>query len=338
MEESLKDGTVVEKHFYGYELLRCPDVEHYTVPDEVVEVSPSAFEQAVRLVSIDFNNVKQLIARKEYIYDEEPYFEGTGWAGYEKTLTEIVFHSVLENCPLVSEIEMPHMEAIHEFALSGLKRVRSVTLPESMTVCSNFAFYDSSVESMISYGSVFNSTLHYNGNDIIYSDREGNRREINPDSFANNLCCLRQAVLYDKDTLRVRRAMWTLSKLSIISQITFSTPFIASMMRETYPNSLFADNIKDLGIEGESINRVHIVCFLKPQKYERQKNFGFTIILSDRDFVILEKLRKEHPEVCDDASAIQKHEPDLYNTIWNHVINDKNGGEAIERIEVRIEP
>lgn len=336
MKEFLKDGSVVEKCYNGYRLLQCPDVEHYKMPDEVVEVSPSAFQNAGRLVSVNFNNVELLDARKEYIYEEKPYFEGTGWAGYEKTMTGTVYHSVFENCPFVSRIEMPRMESIGSFALSGLKRVLSITLPACMRVCGNFAFYDSAIESIVSCGGIFVSILDRNGEDIFFSDSLRGTVEINPNDYTNNLCRLRQVVLYDKETSRVKRAMYTISKLSNISEITFSTPFIASMMREIYSKYSFADRIKDLGIEGDSINRITVVCFCAHKPYVRPNNFGVDILLSDKDFVILEKLAKEYPDMRKDATIIQKYEPDLYNTILSHVINDKNGGEPIERMEVRI--
>ncbi len=307
------------------------------VPDVVVEVTPSAFEHAEKLVSINFNNVKQLEARKEYIYDEEPYFEGTGWAGFEKSLVGIVYHSLFENCPSVGKIELPHMEFIGEFALSGLEKLRSITLPVSLTVCSNFAFYDSAIETLTSYGTMFNSILHHNGKDIIYSDKKGKRIDINPDDLTNNLCNLHQIVLYDKDTLNVKRAMYTLSKLSNITEITFSTPFIASLMREIYSKYLFADKIKDLGIEGDSINRITVVCFHTRKGLGRPNNFGVEMLLSDKDFLMLEKLKKQHSGVGLDANIIQKYAPDLYNTILNYVINKKKGDESIERMEVRIE-
>ena len=337
MKEFLKDGSVVEKCYNGYRLLQCPDVEHYKMPDEVVEVSPSAFQNAGRLVSVNFNNVDLLDARKEYIYEEKPYFEGTGWAGYEKTMTGTVYHSVFENCPFVSRIEMPRMESIGSFALSGLKRVLSITLPACMRVCGNFAFYDSAIESIVSCGGIFVSILDRNGEDIFFSDSLRGTVEINPNDYTNNLCRLRQVVLYDKDTLNVMRAMYTLSKLSNITEITFSTPFIASLMREIYSKYLFADKIKDLGIEGDSINRITVVCFHTRKGLGLPNGFRVEMLLSDRDFLMLEKLRKQHPGVELDANIIQKYAPDLYNTILNYVINKKKGDESIERMEVRIE-
>lgn len=196
MEENLtegevfKDGSIVKKHRFGYCLLQCPDVEHYTIPDEVVDISPSAFEQAKHLLSVNFNNVTSLVARKEYIYKEVPYFEGTGWAGYEETLTGIVYHSIFENCPLVCNIEMPHMKSIYEFALSGMKQLRTLTLPDSLKLCSNHAFYDSAIETIRSNVRPYISILRINGNDIFYTDHDGYCHDIDPEEYRDGLASL----------------------------------------------------------------------------------------------------------------------------------------------------
>ena len=335
MKETLKDGSIVEKHHYGYELNQCPDVEHYTVPDMVVEVSPSAFENAKRLLRIDFNNVKDLYARKEYIYKDVPYFEGTGWAGYEKEMTGKIYHGIFENCPLVCQIEMPHIESIHEFALSNLKQLQSLTLPADLTYCSNFAFYGSAIQSIRAYGKVFNGILHYNGEDIIFANSDGKEIDVNLNDFTDNLRNLHQIFLYDTDTVDIKKTMYTVSKLPNIIEITFSTPFIASMMRKIYSDYPFADHIKDAGVKGDSINRITVVCFCEKKPYERTKNYGVEINLSDKHYVILEELVKEHPEIREDIHIIQQYDMDLHNTIWNYITENKRENEPIERCKLR---
>lgn len=335
MKETLKDGSVVEKCYNGYRLLQCPDVEHYKMPDEVVEVSPTAFENAKKLQSIDFNNVERLEAQRDYIYDEVPYFEGTGWAGYEKEVVGKVYHSIFENCPFVSQIEMPHVKSIHEFALSGLKQLHSIILPECMTLCSNFAFYGSAVESIKAKGKFFNTLLYYN-HDIIYANSEGQNVQINPDDLSNSLFSLRHLFLYDKDTSDVMRAMYTVSKLPNIADITVSTSFIASLLREIYSEKPFAENISDAGVTGDSINRIKITC-LYPRKYcgmGKGNGFYAEIKLTDKDYIILKNMIKNHPEIRKDVCILQEYKTDLYNTIWNTIIKSKNGDQPIERMEL----
>lgn len=333
MKETLKDGSVVEKHYYGYELLLCPDVERYTVPDMVVEVSPSAFENAKRLLYVDFNNVKGLYARKEYVYDEVPYFEGTGWAGYEEEVVGKVYHSIFENSPFVYQIEMPHIEAIHEFALSGLIHLHSLTLPACLTCCSNFAFYRSAIQSIRAYGRVFNDILHHNGEDIIFANGDGKRIDVNLNDYTDNLSNLCSIFLYDTDTANVKTSMYTISRLPIINEITFSTPFIASMMRKRYSSYPFVEHIKDAGIEGDSINRITVVCIRKSERYERSTNFGVEIYLSDKNYIILENIVDEHPEIREDISIIQKYDRNLYDTIYEFInIDHKN--EQIVKMEL----
>lgn len=223
------------------------------------------------------------------------------------------------------------MREIHEFALSGMKQLRTLTLPESMTLCSNFAFYDSAIESIRSYGRIFTSILDRNGNDIIYSDPERHQHDIDPDDFTNNLRCLRQIILYDKNTSRVKTAMHFLSKLPNVTSITVSTPFIASLLHKMYADCPFADSIKDAGLSGDSINIIEVRCSY--QMAERRSRH-VSIQLSDKDYMIFWDLVNKHPETWKDLSILQQYDMALYNTLLDSVAKDNADKAPIEAISL----
>jgi len=116
-------------------LLQCPDVEKYIIPDFAKRVSEYAFDTAPRLRSINFNNVSRVPSRLREFTEKEPYFEGTGWAGYEYK-TKVHYYSLFEKCPFVEEIKVnDNISEIGLFAFAGLKRLTTFSTPRYYDFC-----------------------------------------------------------------------------------------------------------------------------------------------------------------------------------------------------------
>lgn len=155
-------------------LLRCPDVEKYTIPDFAKQVSEHAFDTAPHLRSIDFNNVSRIPSRLFKFTEKEPYFEGTGWAGYEYE-TKVHYYSLFKNCPFVEEINVnDNISEIGLFAFAGLKHLTVFSTPKYYAFCPLILFSSNIRELKVNHSFV-KPSFYYTSSSFI--DLEGNEHE-----------------------------------------------------------------------------------------------------------------------------------------------------------------